>query len=461
MASSKLLPLRSGSSPVDQHPLMNPFPTARAANPLGGSIQDYLTHPGPDLADKAKAFCAWYDARVAQGGFPYGKQLLATPGAETSVQHADGQVTHGINFASQDYLGLATHPAIREAALDAMDRYGVHSGGSPTLAGGVSLCEPLCELIGEYLQMPYVVLSPTGWAAGYGLLRGLVRETDHVVIDQLAHNCLHEGAAASTRQVHVFRHLDVNHARLKLGAIRARDPRGGILLVTESLFSMDADSPDLAAFQRLCREFNAMLVVDVAHDFGCNGTDGTGELGRQGMLGKIDLVIGTFSKTFATNGGFVATHRREIREYLRHLSPSTTFSSAISPLQVAIAHAALQLVRSEEGAQRRRQLAGAVAVLREELSQRNIELMGRPAPMVPVLIGRDDVARTAVRLLADAGVVTNLIEYPAVSRATARFRLQVMSSHTPAMCRAAAAKVAQAITAARELCSPAARAIAV
>ncbi len=440
---------------------MNSFPAAPAANPLGGSIQDYLTRPSPDLAEKARAFCAWYDARVAQGGFPYGKQLLATPGAETSVQHADGLVTHGINFASQDYLGLSTHPSIREAALDAMDRYGVHSGGSPTLAGGVSLCGPLCELIGEQLKMPYVMLSPTGWAAGYGLLRGLVRETDHVIIDQLAHNCLHEGAAASTRQVHVFRHLDVNHARLKLGAIRARDTRGGILVVTESLFSMDADSPDLAAFQKLCREFNATLVVDVAHDFGCTGPGGTGEIGRQQMLGQIDLVIGTFSKTFATNGGFVATHRREIREYLRHLSPSTTFSSAISPLQVAIAHAALRLVRSEEGAQRRLQLANAVATLREALASRDVELMGRPAPMVPVLIGRDDVARTAVRLLAEMGVVTNLIEYPAVSRATARFRLQVMSSHTSEMCREAAGKVARAILSAREVCSSATRAVAV
>jgi len=422
-------------------------------DPLSGSTRDFLAAPGRDLTEKARAFSNWLDARVAAGGFPYSKRLLRAPSAETSVRLRDGSVTTGINFASQDYLALASHPEVCAAARDAINRYGVHSAGAPVLAGAIDLVDQLEAALGDHLRMPSVMLCPTGWAAGFSVVRGLVRETDHVVIDQLAHNCLHEGAAASTKNVHCFRHLDVAHARIKLAAIRARDPHNGILVVTEGLFSMDSDSPDLAGFQQICHEFGALLVVDVAHDLGCIGPIGTGQIGAQNMLGKVDLVVGSFSKTFASNGGFVATQRRDVCDYLRYLSPPTTFSSALGPAQIATILAALKIVRSDEGERRRRDVAGAVQTLRTGLSGRQIEVMGAPSPVVPVFIGRDDVARTAARLLTKAGVITNLIEFPAVSRATARFRLQVMSTHTRHACETAAARVAEAIAEARSLCA--------
>lgn len=421
-------------------------------DPLSGSTRDYLLGTGPDLLEKTSGFSAWLDARVGYGGFPYSKRLLGAPGAQASVRLLDGSVSSGLNFASQDYLSLSAHPEIRAAAAEAVARYGVHSGGAPVLAGTVDLAEKLETAVAELLRMPQVLLYPTGWAAGYGVVRGLVRETDHVVLDQLAHNCLQEGAAASTRNVHLFRHLDVGHARLKLAAIRARDPDHGILLVTEGLFSMDADAPDLAGFQGLCEEYNARLVVDVAHDLGATGPEGAGQLGTQHMLGKVDFVVGSFSKTFATNGGFIATRRRDVAEYLRYLSPSTIFSSALAPAQIAVAHAAVGLVRSSEGERRRAAVLAAAKTLRAVFASRQIETMGVPSPVVPVFIGRDDVGRVAARLLAKAGVLANLTEYPAVSRATARFRLQVMSAHAPAACEAAALRIAEAIDQAREFC---------
>lgn len=365
----------------------------------------------------------------------------------------DGSVTTGINFASQDYLALASHPDVCSAARAAIDRYGIHSAGAPVLAGAIDLADQLESALGDFLRMPGVMLCPTGWAAGYGVVRGLVRDTDHIVIDQLAHNCLHEGAGATTKNVHCFRHLDLAHARIKLAAIRARDPHNGILVVTESLFSMDSDSPDLAGFQQACHEYGALLVVDVAHDLGCIGPNGTGQIGAQNMLGKIDLIVGSFSKTFASNGGFVATQRRDVCDYLRYLSPPTTFSSALGPAQIATILASLKIVRSEEGERRRHDVMSAVHSLRTGLTGRHIEVMGAPSPVVPVFVGRDDVARTAARLLAKAGVITNLIEFPAVSRATARFRLQVMSTHTRHACETAAARVAEAIAEARALCA--------
>jgi 7-keto-8-aminopelargonate synthetase-like enzyme len=421
-------------------------------HPLAGSTRDFLNSAGPNLLTKTAGFARWLDARVAYGGFPYSKRLLRAPGPETSVQLLDGSISTGLNFASQDYLNLSSHPEIRAAALEAMGRYGLHSGGASVLSGGIDLSLQLETALAHHLKTPHVMLCPTGWAAGYGVVRSIVREDDHVVMDQLAHNCLQEGALASTRNLHVFRHLDLSHARLKLAAIRARDARNGILVMTEALFSMDSDSPDLAAFQNLCREFNALLLVDVAHDLGSMGPNGTGQLGIQNMLGKADIVIGSFSKTLATNGGFIATHQRDLCEYLRFLTPSSTFSSALSPIQIATALTAIRLIRSEEGEQRRRSLMASVGALRAGFACRDIEVMGVPSPVVPVFVGRDDIGRVAARLLSKAGIITNLVEYPAVSRATARFRLQVMSSHERSACETAAMRIAHAIGQAREFC---------
>lgn len=427
-------------------------PPVETSDPLAGSTRDFLNAPNPDLLAKTSGFSAWLDARVAYGGFPFSKRLLTAPKSETSVRLLDGTVASGLNFASQDYLSLASHPDIRDAAVEAINRYGVHSGGAPVLAGAIDLSDQLEAAVASHLKMPHVLLCPTGWAAGYGAVRGLLRDADHVVIDQLAHNCLQEGASAATKNIHFFRHLDATHARIKLAAIRARDPHNGILLVTEGLFSMDSDSPDLAAFVAICREFGARLVVDVAHDLGCTGPNGTGQLGLQDMLGKVDIVVGSFSKTFASNGGFIATLERDLCNYLRYLSPPATFSSALAPAQVAVALAAFELVNSADGERRRRDLANAVKVLRAGFACRDVEVMGTPSPIVPVFIGRDDVGRIAARLLTKAGILTNLVEYPAVSRATARFRLQVMSTHDSAACEIASMRIAEAITQAREFC---------
>ena len=193
------------------------------------------------------------------------------------------------------------------------------------------------------------MLYPTGWAAGYGAIRGLVRSADHIVIDALAHTCLQEGANAATRNIYMHRHLDVEHCRHWLQAIRGKDSENGILVVTEGLFSMDSDTPDLAALQAACREYNATLLVDVAHDLGALGPGGRGHIAPAGMLGQVDLVMGSFSKTFASNGGFVACGSRAVKEYLKFYSPTTTFSNALSQVQAAVVLKAFEIVNSAEG----------------------------------------------------------------------------------------------------------------
>lgn len=268
-------------------------------------------------------------------------------------------------------------------------------------------------------------------------------------MDTLSHVCLQEGANAATRNIYQFRHLDLEHCRSKLESIRARDTENGILVVTEGLFSMDSDTPDIARFQELCDEFGARLVVDVAHDFGALG-DGTGHIGLQNMLGKVDLVMGSFSKTFASNGGFVACRSRALKEYLRFYSPSATFSNALSPMQAAVVLKALGIIQSDEGKVLRAKLMENVNLLRSTLTENGFDYYGDPSAIVCVKMGSEGLARLASRRIPELGLLANLVEYPAVAKGAARFRMQVMAGHKAENIKAAVAILREATDAARE-----------
>jgi glycine C-acetyltransferase len=201
------------------------------------------------------------------------------------------------------------------------------------------------------------------------------------------------------------------------------------MVVTESLFSMNSDTPDIPRLQEVCHEYNATLLVDVAHDLGALGPGGRGHIGAMNMLGKVDLVMGSFSKTFASNGGFVASHSRPVKEYLRFYSPTTTFSNALSPVQCATVLKAFEIVDSDEGERLRSELMANILDLRERLGARGFESYGDPSAIVAVKMGSEALARLVSRRLPEAGLLANLVEYPAVAKGAARFRMKVMANH--------------------------------
>jgi 7-keto-8-aminopelargonate synthetase-like enzyme len=246
----------------------------------------------------------------------------------------------------------------------------------------------------------------------------------------LSHSCLQEGANAATNNIHLFCHLDYEYCRNILTKVRAKDKENGILVVTEGLFSMDSDTPDLAALQALCHEFNATLVVDVAHDLGCLGDDGRGHIGIQNVLGKVDIVMGSFSKTFASNGGFVACKSRAVKEYLRFYSAPATFSNALSPVQAATIVKAFEIVDSIEGRVLRLALMANVLSLRHQLREAGLDCYGDPSAIVCVKMGSEGLARLVSKRLPELGLVANLVEFPAVPKGAARIRMQVMANHS-------------------------------
>jgi glycine C-acetyltransferase len=397
---------------------------------LTGSLREYRDPHGNDLLARVEPFFEWQDLRRQHGLWPYSKSTDEAPKTSCVARDDAGRAFHGVNFASQDYLSLSSHPAIKEAGKAAIDEYGVHSAGSAAFLGNTRYSLALQETIRKFLKMEHAVLYPTGWAAGYGVIKGLIRPDDHVVIDGLAHNCLHDGAIAATRNIHLHGHLNLPSVRRHLDRIRTRDKENGILVVTEGLFSMDSDTPDIAAMQDLCRNYNATLLVDVAHDLGNIGEDGTGHIGLQEMLGKVDIVMGSFSKTFASNGGFVACNSPAVKEYLRYFGSSGTFSNALSPVQSAIVLKAFEIVQSEEGRALRVSLMQNVLYLREALQRLGLEVVGNPSAIVSAKVGDEALARLVSQRLPALSVVANLVEFPAVAKGSARFRLQVMANHT-------------------------------
>jgi glycine C-acetyltransferase len=397
---------------------------------LTGSMRDFRVPGGADLLGRTEGFFRWQDARRQNGLWPFSRATEDGPKTVCAAQDDSGNRMHGVNFASQDYLSLSSHPDIMATAIETIGRCGVHSAGSAALVGNTSDSVALERKISEFLDMEHVVLYPTGWGAGFGVVKGLVRSADHVVMDMLAHSCLQEGAHAATNNIHLFRHLDNEYCRNILTKIRAKDRDNGILVITEGLFSMDSDTPDLAALKALCDEFNATLVVDVAHDLGALGKDGRGHIGMQNMLGKVDVVMGSFSKTFASNGGFVACKSRAVKEYLRFYSAPATFSNALSPVQAATIHKAFEIVDSLEGRVLRLELLANVVTLRRELKEAGLDFYGDPSAIVCVKMGSEGLARLVSRRLPELGLVANLVEFPAVPKGQARIRMQVMASHT-------------------------------
>jgi 7-keto-8-aminopelargonate synthetase-like enzyme len=397
---------------------------------LSGSMRDFRELRGAQLMNRVEEFYRWQELRRRHSLWPYSKSTEEAPRAVCAAKDDSGRSFRGLNFASQDYLGLSSDPEIKDVAKAVIDEYGVHSAGSSALSGNTKYSLRLEQTISEFLHLEHTALYPTGWAAGYGAIKALVGPSDHVVMDGLSHACLQEGANSATKNVHLHGHLNLQSVRRHLNRIRAKDTENGILVVTESLFSMDSDVPDLAAMQDLCREFNATLLVDVAHDLGAIGEGGRGFIGQQGVLGKIDIVMGSFSKTFASNGGFVSCNSPAVRQYLKFYGCSATFSNALSPVQAATVKKAFDIVQSDRGRDLRWLLMKRVVQLRKKLMEAGLALIGEPSAIVPVVVGDEALARMVSRQLPRLGVVANLVEYPAVAKGNARFRFQVMPNHT-------------------------------
>jgi 8-amino-7-oxononanoate synthase len=335
-----------------------------------------------------------------------------------------------INFSSNDYLGLATEPALREAAKAAIDQYGVGAGASRLVCGTLSPHVRLEEKLAEFKRTEAALVFSSGYATALGTLGALCQKDDVIILDKLAHASLIDGARLSGAHVRVYPHNHMGKLESHLAWARDSFPEARVVVVTESVFSMDGDWALLAEVAELKRRFGALLLLDEAHAVGVIGAHGRGLADQLGLAGAVDIHMGTLSKALGVSGGYVCGGRRLI-ELLVNRARSFIYSTAPSPAVAAAGRAAVEWMLSAAGEKRRQALRQNLAQFAEEMPPLFAGGRKLQSAIVPVIVGKAEAALEAAQLLADKGFLVPAIRFPTVARDAARLRVTLSALHTP------------------------------
>lgn len=338
-----------------------------------------------------------------------------------------------INFASNDYLGLASHEALRAAAKRAIDEYGVGAGASRLVCGTMTPHLQLERRLAQFKGVEAALTFSSGYAAAHGAIGALAAEGDVLIFDKLIHACFIDAARGSKAIVRVFPHNHLGRLESLLEWARQEHPQARIVIGTESVFSMDGDRAPLREMVLLKKRFGALLLVDEAHAIGVAGAHGRGLAHECEVHREVDILMGTMSKALGVSGGYLAG-RRSLIDLLINRARSFIFSTAQPPALAAAAHAAIDLLDSDEGERLR-------LALWQNIRQMNAQLPPAPggssaarkaeSAIFPWIVGEESAAVEASARLAEAGMFAPAIRFPTVARGAARLRLTVSARHKP------------------------------
>jgi glycine C-acetyltransferase/8-amino-7-oxononanoate synthase len=340
-------------------------------------------------------------------------------------------------LCSNNYLGLADHPRVREAAADAAMRWGVGAGASRLVSGTMTLHRRLEERLAEFKQTESALLFGSGFLANLGVIPALAPKGSVVFSDELNHASIIDGCRLAGAETFVYDHNDMEHLEWGLRQSTGR----GALIVTDGVFSMDGDVAPLEEIVELANNHGVRVMVDEAHGTGCMGPGGRGAVADAGLEQEVDVVVGTLGKALGSYGAFVACESVTAR-YLINSARPLIFSTALPPMAVAAAMAALDLLAEQP--RRVEKLQDNAATLRDALAREGFEVAGSSTQIIPLIVGD---AKSAVRVAEAAleqGVFAQAIRPPTVPEGTSRLRLAVMASHTRSELKEAAQVLARA-----------------
>jgi 8-amino-7-oxononanoate synthase len=341
-------------------------------------------------------------------------------------------------LCSNNYLGLADHPRVREAAAEAAMRYGAGAGASRLVSGNMTIHRRLEEQLADFEGTEKCVLFGSGYLANAGVVSAVAREGDVVFSDRLNHASIVDGCRLAKADSVVYDHCDTEQLEWGLRQAEGR----GALIVTDGVFSMDGDVAPLEAIVELAQRYDARVMVDEAHGTGAIGPDGRGAVAAAGLDGEVDLVVGTLGKSLGSYGAYACCDKTMAR-YLVNTARTLIFSTALPPPSVAAAMAALGLLREQP--RRVDKLRRNGEALREALRAEGLDVGESETQIVPLVVGRAGDAVRASEQALENGVFASAIRPPTVPEGTSRLRLAVMASHTRSELRAAAKTLADAI----------------
>lgn len=378
--------------------------------------------PPPTWQDQRQAIRAELDAIDAEGRLRR-RVSIDSRGGRTVVVHTDGKRQRLINWASNDYLGLHRHLAVRNGALIALRRYGPGSTAARLLAGGVRIHRRLEERLANWLGTEECLVTTTGYQANCAALVALAGEIGcAVILDRLCHASMYDGTRLSNGQLLRFSHNDLADLERRLDQCEGAPRR---IVCVESVYSMDGDEAPLAAIHELCRRRGALLVVDEAHALGVLGPGGRGLCAERGVV--PDLRIGTCSKALAAQGGFICGDR-DLIELIVNRGRAFIYSTAPVPAASGAAVGALNALRDNPGLQS--EVATAAAEVRQGLSQQGWQVPAGRTPIIPVLTGDEATTLAVSTRLRDLGHWAPAIRPPTVPPGQCRLRLTITGGHT-------------------------------
>ena len=370
------------------------------------------------LQEKLARYRTPQEAKAA-GIYPYFRAISSEQDPEVEI---NGRKV--LMFGSNCYTGLVNDPRIKEAAIEAIRKYGTGCAGSPFLNGTLDLHKQLERRIAEYIGKEDVMIYSTGFGVNLGVVSCLTGREDYILWDEQDHASIIEGRRLSFSQSLKYKHNDMESLENQL---RKCDPDKVKLIVTDGIFSMEGDVANIPEICRLAKKYNASVMVDEAHSIGVFGTGGRGTVNHFGCTDDVDLIMGTFSKSFASLGGFIATDK-EITNFLRHHSRSYIFTASITPASTAAALKAIDIMEQEP--ERQEQLWKLTNFALDGFRQMGCEIGNTSTPIIPLFI-RDNFKTFKVTTeLFEEGIFVNPVVSPAVAPQDTLIRFSLMATHT-------------------------------
>lgn len=370
-----------------------------------------------DVFEKCFKFTIAYELQKI-GVYPYFRVIESAQGPEVIM---NGKKM--IMIGSNNYLGLTNHPKVKEAAINAIKKYGTGCAGSRFLNGTLDIHVELEEKLARFMRKEAALIFTTGFQVNLGVISSLIGKDDVVIIDKMDHASIVDGCRLSFGEVKRYKHNDIDDLERILRESEGK-PR---LVVVDGVFSMEGDIVKLPEVVALCKKYGTRLMVDDAHGIGVLGVTGRGTAEHFGLENEVDMIMGTYSKSLASIGGFIAG-QKDVINYIKHFGRSFIFSASPPPASVAAVSAAIDIIESEP--ERREQLWKNTNKMLKGFKELGFDIGVAETPIIPVIVGEDELAFKFVMMLQEEGVFANVAVSPAVPPGKALIRTSYMATHT-------------------------------
>jgi glycine C-acetyltransferase len=378
---------------------------------------------GDDPLNLLKPFKEWYQEALPNGYYLYSEPLSSAPATRVVVTNRKtGQKRELLNLASYNYLGISYRDEVKQAAIEAIRKYGLGASGSPILSGTFDIHNELAEALASFKDKDAAILFPTGYSANVGFISAIMRAGDNVILDQYSHASIVDGVILAKSHTVWFRHnnpMDLERKLLKC--------KGKKLVVVEGVYSMDGDVCALPEIVEVCKRHGARILIDEAHSTFLFGANGRGVAEHFGLDKEIDFHLGTFLKSLGGQGGFVCG-TKDLIDYVNAFGRSRFFSCNLAPSLVAGLLAGLKIAENEP--QLRAKLWSNVAYLRRRFAEEGIDIGKSTSQVMPVLVNNDAKVFAVAEKIQDRGLFLQPVTYPAVPKHKSRLRISVSAAHS-------------------------------